>query len=151
MVKLEPRKAGDRTAEGQRVYHEFRRCMVPTHVSLILTARAPAKVSFGVLNIDFFCAGPQTVLSKSACWQRTGLCRPTFHLRIPRLDGDWTSFISEPFFRFWTRQSFKLRAEGIRGIRCLAVGSPTPRGLQKLLLHLREHARDATISGIHIL
>ena len=38
----------------------FRRCIVPTYVSLILTARARAKVSSGVLNVDFVCAGPDS-------------------------------------------------------------------------------------------
>ena len=90
LVKQEPLKAGDWTAKARQIYCEFRRCVVPTHVSLILTARAPAKVSFGVLNVDFVCAGPDTAFQ--ICFlARAGSCKPKFHRRIPRWDSDWTA------------------------------------------------------------
>ena len=79
-----------KAAKGQRIYYEFRRCMVLMHVSLILTARAPAKVSCGVLNVDFVCAGPD-MLSKSACCQAQTEVSPPKSAIGPQLDRDWTA------------------------------------------------------------
>ena len=69
--------------------------MAPTHVLLILTARAQAKVSFAVLNVDFVCGRPDSAF-QICLLARAGSCKPKFHRRIPRLDGDWTKSTSEP-------------------------------------------------------
>ena len=96
---VEPRNwensSRDWTAKGQRMKYEFRRCLVPTHVSLSLTARAPAKVSFGVLNVDFVCAGPDGDAFPICLLGRAGRYKPKFRRRLLRLDRDWTSSTSE--------------------------------------------------------
>ena len=63
---------GRRLDRERRIYYEFRSCMVPTRASLILIARARAKVL----------VEGQTALSKSACWQGLEAANRSFAAKL---------------------------------------------------------------------